>query len=583
MTEKQCSYKTKKHLINIIKGQKCSNCNFAILFGAGASISSKVKSSKQMIEEMRVQFFKNEEIKEPFEKWLGNQKWYNKSYEYSQLFELIYDSPTQRREYIEDCIEGRVPSWGYIYLANLIEKGYFNVVFTTNFDDLVNEACLTYTECKPIVCAHDSAVSGIRIRSKRPKIIKLHGDFLFDNLKNTVEETENLERNMREKLSQFAKEYGLVIVGYSGNDNSIMDTLEMLIRTQGCFPHGLYWCKLKESSLSDRAERLLNKANTHLVEIDGFDELMAELHEALNLELPIAVKDPYVATTRRLNNFVDLKIENEIIKRDMSALDATIEKFTSSIRDNERGSNIRPFYYQGVRAMISGKYKIGADYLEKALEQEPYNFNTVARLADVYLILDDPVNAKKYVDLLEKLTPKVFDQYTDMLSAFLKFDPERALHKYDEAFKLATKVDDKSYLHILFANCYLKLKQFDKAIVETDKSLKLNSMEAWAKLNKAIAIKRLGDKAGAEGIAKEVLTKIKGRSFDDYYLKACIFAILENIKELAHSLKMMKSKNKVLTILHFKFDPDFEGFRERQELQTFIDIDSPKEEESSKK
>ena len=148
----------------------------------------------------------------------------------------------------------------------------------------------------------------------------MHGDFLYDNLKNTVTETENLEKNMRDKLAQFLTEYGLIVVGYSGNDNSIMDTLEMLVKTPSSFPHGLYWCKLKGHEISEKVERLLMKDNTYLVDIDGFDEFMAELHESLNLELPIAVKDPYAATTQRLNKFVDLKVQNEVIKRDMTHL-----------------------------------------------------------------------------------------------------------------------------------------------------------------------------------------------------------------------------------------------------------------------
>ena len=110
---------------------------------------------------------------------------------------MICDEPSQRRIYIENIVKNAKPSWGYIYLANIISSACVNVVFTPNFDDLLNEACFTYTDTKPVVCAHDSAVSGIRVSSNRPKIIKLHGDYLYDSLKNTVEETTSLEKNMR--------------------------------------------------------------------------------------------------------------------------------------------------------------------------------------------------------------------------------------------------------------------------------------------------------------------------------------------------------------------------------------------------
>lgn len=115
---------------------------------------------------------------------LSKQPRFDKENEYSELFEALYDQPTQRREFIESCITGANPSWGYVYLTNLLDKGHFNTIFTTNFDDLVNEACFTFSNnLRPIVCAHDSSIASVRLTTTRPKIIKLHGDFLFDNIK----------------------------------------------------------------------------------------------------------------------------------------------------------------------------------------------------------------------------------------------------------------------------------------------------------------------------------------------------------------------------------------------------------------
>jgi len=95
----------------------------------------------------------------------------------------------------------------------LLANSYFNVVFTTNFDDPINEACFLYSDgLRPMVAAHDSTIAGIRITSARPKIIKLHGDFLYDNIRNTKSELETLEANTRRKLPQFSLEYGLVVL-----------------------------------------------------------------------------------------------------------------------------------------------------------------------------------------------------------------------------------------------------------------------------------------------------------------------------------------------------------------------------------
>lgn len=168
-----------KHLINILKTTKEHHPNFTLFLGAGASITSGIKSAREMIEEWKASY-----IEMYGEEKLHEESWYKRGNEYSELFEMLYDQPTQRREYIEKCINDSRPSWGYVYLVNLIKEKSFNTVFTTNFDDLINEACYTFSNnLRPVVCAHDSSIRNIRLTSNRPKIIKLHGDFLFDDIK----------------------------------------------------------------------------------------------------------------------------------------------------------------------------------------------------------------------------------------------------------------------------------------------------------------------------------------------------------------------------------------------------------------
>ena len=99
-------------------------------------------------------------------------------------------------------------------------------------------------------------ILSLRITSKRPKIIKLHGDYLFDDIKNTVRELETLETNMRDKLKTIASEFGLIVIGYAGNDRSVMDTLGTLLKNDSTFPHGIYWCVLKSEKLNHKLEIL---------------------------------------------------------------------------------------------------------------------------------------------------------------------------------------------------------------------------------------------------------------------------------------------------------------------------------------
>jgi len=324
-------FKPQKHIINILKSTERHHPNFTLLLGAGASVTSGVDNASTLIKQWREAF-----IDMHGESELKNKHWYTKPNEYSELFEALYDQPSQRREFIECCIEDASPSWGYIYLVNLLRKKCFNTVFTTNFDDLLNEACYTFSkDLRPIVSAHDSSINSIRLTSYRPKIIKLHGDFLFDNIKNTVRELESLEDNMRSKFKQYASEFGMIVVGYAGNDRSIMDTLNTLLHTDTNFPHGIYWCVRKGSDISSDVENLTRFPRFHLIEIEGFDEFFAEINSSLGIPLQDEVSDPYNALANKLDNFVSNINEdgehNIIIQEEINNLSEHIQHIHSAI------------------------------------------------------------------------------------------------------------------------------------------------------------------------------------------------------------------------------------------------------------
>jgi hypothetical protein len=72
---------------------------------------------------------------------------------------------------------------------------------------------------------------------------------------------------------------GLIVVGYSGADNSIMYTLEKLSEKYS-FP--LFWCevedKISEDNINWRARNLvLNSSNAYFVPIRNFDFLIEKL------------------------------------------------------------------------------------------------------------------------------------------------------------------------------------------------------------------------------------------------------------------------------------------------------------------
>ena len=298
--------KTSGHLMNLVTTRNGEVPNFALLLGSGASVTSGVKTAEEMVLNWRQQLYDQFGGIADYQQWLAEQGWSESADEYSLLFEEVYDQPAQRRVFIEECVKNAHPSLGYVYLSDLLAKRYFDVVFTTNFDDLLNEACYLYSDgLRPIVAAHDSMIQSIRISSERPKIIKFHGDFLYDDIKNTLSELETLEANTKRKLTQFAKEYGLIVLGYSGRDRSVMDNIELLLRDGENFPYGIYWCVRGNPDPSKRLQSLLARDKVYQVRIDGFDEFLAELHSAAGLAPPRAIARPLEMARDRARIFVN--------------------------------------------------------------------------------------------------------------------------------------------------------------------------------------------------------------------------------------------------------------------------------------
>ena len=339
--------RTYEDLSRFVGARASGVANYSLLLGAGCSVSSNVRSASALVDQWRQEVFSRlrpgdaysrDEAIEYLTK--NHAVWYNPQREYSSLFEKNFDLPRQRRMFVEQEVASKNPNLGYAYLVRLIEEGYLNTVFTTNFDDLVNEAFFQFSQTRPIVCAHDSSIASISVTSKRPKVVKLHGDYLFDDIKATVRETESLEENTRRKFVEFCRDFGLIVVGYGGFDRSVMDVLQYLLRSDDYFKHGIYWCIRRGDQPSDELLKLLWRDRVYFVEVDGFDELMASLHNDLvGAALPI---DTGVVTNKPksiIKGFCDNSFLNdspsEIIKRDLDRLrrQGEREELFSVLRD----------------------------------------------------------------------------------------------------------------------------------------------------------------------------------------------------------------------------------------------------------
>lgn len=221
--------------------------------------------------------------------------------EYAAAFEAVYPQPRHRRQYIEDAIAKGTPCFGHKVLAGLIAAGMVDCVFTTNFDPLVEDATVTANarllvtdQVRPTVAAIDSADRAMRClnESDWPLVAKLHGDYQSIAIKNTGSELEAQDERMRHVLVEAGKRYGMLLVGYSGRDASIMEALHAVLDGPSPFPNGLYWLSTSATRLLPAVTAFLTRAqglgvDVAVVECATFDELAADIIKTSDLPTPL--------------------------------------------------------------------------------------------------------------------------------------------------------------------------------------------------------------------------------------------------------------------------------------------------------
>lgn len=283
--------------------------NYAFLVGAGTSRAAGIKTAGELTDQWREEEYNRIDPDNNKDEWVNKKEESMKSYQnkYGFWFEEAYTTREERRRFVKELVEDIDPTFEHVVLSSLMLQEYVPITLTPNFDDLIYNAFYSYLEERPLLVDHNALAPQFKIVYGDPMIVKLHGDYLYDNLKNTGDETSELEDNIREVLEKVLGEYGLIVLGYSGRDESIMSVLNS--DNVDIPDQGLYWCTTDKENLAPEVKKLLSKRNTYLVEIDSSMEFFYELYE--NLE-GLSVPTP-VDVRERANDRAD-QLEEGIVK-----------------------------------------------------------------------------------------------------------------------------------------------------------------------------------------------------------------------------------------------------------------------------
>ena len=303
------------------------NRKFCFVIGAGASYESGIPTggelAKKWFDEIRDRYSPEE-----LEEWISAVKLDRDDIaaNYGDIYRKRFESDkTSGYEFLVQAMKEAKPTFGHIVLAQILTKAPGNCILTTNFDSLIETSIYQFTDKTPLVCGHESLSGYARPSNIHPLIVKIHRDLLLSP-KSDPDEINTLDAGWKEPLDSIFSSHIPIIIGYGGNDGSLMDYFEKMHK-----PTNFFWCGHKGSDASSRVERLVKKMDGCYIEINGFDEMMHELLwvfdeiKPINEELDAITKGRIDAMNLQVNEMgIQSKSANnskKIKKKELSAFE----------------------------------------------------------------------------------------------------------------------------------------------------------------------------------------------------------------------------------------------------------------------
>lgn len=246
----------------------------------------------------------------------------NDDSEYVFYVEKALPTESARRNYFESLFEGKRPSVGYTLLPIMYKQGTLKSVWTTNFDQLAynafhNSHIVVYN----VAIADKENVYDILSYNKFIHIA-LHGDYKYSKLKNTEKELYEQESEFVDAITTYFKTKHLVVMGYSGRDESLMKTLKLAFQSKGV--GNLFWIGLEKEPRREIAELLYiakqNGRDAFYVQGVIFDELISRMVKVAYNDLPQVMEDVRRIESQHVTNTLSKPFEIKIERNNINGI-----------------------------------------------------------------------------------------------------------------------------------------------------------------------------------------------------------------------------------------------------------------------
>ncbi len=441
--------------IDILKNP---DTKYIFFIGSGCSVSSGIPNASslsmswyseiQSFQRSKLNKLKNDNI---LDKNTLRENHYN-------IFESLYPDKVSQQKAIHKLTDTNKPSDSYSTLALIMQQRAFNTVITTNFDDYIQDS-LILNKLRRASVVYNNSMSSLIDRCDIPLIIKLYGDSYIPLFLNQ-QDNNKLPDPLKDRVSHLLFNAKLIFIGYSGNDNSIID----LLNSSKDIRH-TYWIN-NSAPNNAKIKDWWNKSDckTH-VKNGSFDDVMNAMKIRFSKKISKSI-------TKKSN--INIKIDTDYIEMGNTLLNN--KQYVSAIASYKKAIKTKPIeaYKKLANTYTTMKeHQKSIDIYKKIIELDIEDNFVYHSIAKNYLLMDDIPNSIKYYKILLDNNPKNELAYIELANIYLSID------KTSEALKLFEKVQNLNPKSNEIKDNIEKLKPKEEKIVEytpAEQSLTLKSI-----------------------------------------------------------------------------------------------------------
>lgn len=258
---------------------------YAVLLGSGVSRAANIPTGWDVVKDLihKVAVASGDDCEPDPEAWYTEK--YGVEPTYTGLLEVVGKSQAERSRLLKSYFEpsedelangDKQPTKAHVALAQLVKRGSIRVILTTNFDRLMERA-LEAEGVPPVVISSSEAAEGATpLAHNDCTLVKLHGDYLDLETRNTSAELSSYDSRVDELLDRILDEYGLIVCGWSGEWD---EALRKAILRRKARRFTTWWTSIAPPS--EVAQSLISHCGAEKIGIQGADEVFDDLNQRL--------------------------------------------------------------------------------------------------------------------------------------------------------------------------------------------------------------------------------------------------------------------------------------------------------------